>query len=185
VEIDADHASRVDRIAHSVREAGAGKVRLRKDTSNLFRDRASNASRALDVRDFSHVLAVDAARGLVEAEGMVTYEDLVTATLAHGMVPAVVPELKTITIGGAVSTAAVALWVEDRGPGLPASNGAALFGRFVRSGADEPEQSGVGLGLWIVQSIVERHGGRVEAGGSGAGARIKVVLPVEPAPAGD
>ncbi len=103
MEIDADHASRVDRIAHSVREAGAGKVRLRKDTSNLFRDRASNASRALDVRDFSHVLAVDAARGLVEAEGMVTYEDLVTATLAQGMVPAVVPELKTITLGGAAA----------------------------------------------------------------------------------
>ena len=90
------------------------------------------------------------------------------------------PAGSTITIGGAVSAAEVALWVEDQGPGLPAGNGAALFGRFVRSGADEPEQSGVGLGLWIVQSIVERHGGRVEAGGSGAGARIKVVLPVEP-----
>jgi len=88
------------------------------------------------------------------------------------------PAGSTITIGGAVGVAEVALWVEDQGPGLPASNGAALFGRFVRSGADEPEQSGVGLGLWIVQSIVERHGGRVEAGGIGTGARIKVVLPV-------
>jgi signal transduction histidine kinase len=95
------------------------------------------------------------------------------------------PAGSTITIGGAVGAGEVALWVEDQGPGLPASNGAALFGRFVRSGADEPEQSGVGLGLWIVQSIVERHGGRVEAGGNGAGARIRVVLPVEPAAAGD
>ncbi len=89
------------------------------------------------------------------------------------------PAGSRITIGGAVGAAEVALWVEDQGPGLPASNGAVLFGRFVRSGTDEPEQSGVGLGLWIVQSIVERHGGRVEAGGNGAGARIKVVLPVE------
>jgi len=96
------------------------------------------------------------------------------------------PAGSTIRIGGAVSAAEVALWVEDQGPGLPVGNGAALFGRFVRSGADEPEQSGVGLGLWIVQSIVERHGGRVEAGGngSGAGARIKVVLPVDPAAVG-
>ena len=89
------------------------------------------------------------------------------------------PAGSTITISGAVGAAEVALWVEDQGPGLPASNDATLFGRFVRSGADEPEQSGVGLGLWIVQSIIERHGGRVEAAGNRAGARIKVVLPVE------
>jgi len=88
------------------------------------------------------------------------------------------PTGSTITIGGAVAQAEVALWVEDQGPGLPANTGAALFGRFVRSGADEPEQSGVGLGLWIVQSIVERHGGRVEAGGNGSGARITVILPL-------
>jgi signal transduction histidine kinase len=25
----------------------------------------------------------------------------------------------------------------------------------------EPEQSGMGLGLWIAQNIVERHGGRM------------------------
>jgi signal transduction histidine kinase len=89
------------------------------------------------------------------------------------------PAGSTITIGGVVGAAEVALWVEDQGPGLPAGSGAALLGRFVRSGADEPEQSGVGLGLWIVQSIIERHGGRVEAGSNGTGARIKVVLPVE------
>jgi FAD/FMN-containing dehydrogenase len=34
---------------------------------------------------------------------MTTYEDLVTATLRHGMLPAVVPELKTITLGGAAA----------------------------------------------------------------------------------
>jgi PAS domain S-box-containing protein len=85
------------------------------------------------------------------------------------------PAVSTISIGGEVADAEVALWVEDQGPGLPANTGTALFGRFVRSGADEPEQSGVGLGLWIVQSIVERHGGRVEAQGT----RFSVVLPLE------
>ena len=37
------------------------------------------------------------------AESGVTFVDLVEATLAHGLVPIVVPELKTITIGGAVA----------------------------------------------------------------------------------
>ncbi len=34
---------------------------------------------------------------------MTTYEDLVAATLPHGLMPMVVPQLKTITLGGAVS----------------------------------------------------------------------------------
>jgi len=49
------------------------------------------------------VLAVDAEGGWVEAEGMVTYEDLTAACLAQGVMPAVVPQLKTITLGGAVA----------------------------------------------------------------------------------
>jgi len=49
------------------------------------------------------VLAVDPQAGWVEAEGMVTYEALVAACLPHGVMPAVVPQLKTITLGGAVA----------------------------------------------------------------------------------
>ena len=48
-------------------------------------------------------LRVDEAAGIVEAEGMTTYADLVDATLAHGLMPAVVPQLKSITLGGAVA----------------------------------------------------------------------------------
>jgi FAD/FMN-containing dehydrogenase len=55
------------------------------------------------VRAFRDVLAIDAAAGWVDAEGMVTYEDLVRGCLAQGVMPAVVPQLKTITLGGAVA----------------------------------------------------------------------------------
>jgi FAD/FMN-containing dehydrogenase len=81
--------------------AGQGPVALRKDTSNLFRDRASGNRRRLDVRAFIDVLSVD--QNFVEAEGMVTYEALVDACLPHGVMPAVVPQLKTITLGGALA----------------------------------------------------------------------------------
>jgi signal transduction histidine kinase len=87
------------------------------------------------------------------------------------------PTGSTIRIGGRVALGGLQIWVDDEGPGLP-SSGQALFDRFVRSSADEPEQGGVGLGLWIVKSIVQRHGGRVEAlQADTQGARICVTLP--------
>ena len=59
--------------------------------------------RRLDVGAFREVLAVDRAAGRFEAEGMTTYEALVDACLREGVMPAVVPQLKTITLGGAVA----------------------------------------------------------------------------------
>ena len=97
-----DHAARKARLAAQFR-TGAGQLALQKDTSNLFRDRAPGAGQRLDVRDFNHVLEVNAQEGWVDAEGMTRYEDLVEATLARGSMPAVVPQLKTITLGGAVA----------------------------------------------------------------------------------
>ncbi len=96
------HAAKRAALAASLRE-GAGEVALAKDTSNLFRDRAGGARRKLDVRTFNEVLRIDRERGCVEAEGMIPYEVLVAECLAHGVMPAVVPQLKTITLGGAVA----------------------------------------------------------------------------------
>ncbi len=96
------HAERREALARALRE-GSGAVALAKDTSNLFRDRGAAARSRLDVRGMTEVLGVDAAGGRVEAEGMVPYEALVAACLPYGVMPAVVPELKTITLGGAVA----------------------------------------------------------------------------------
>lgn len=74
---------------------------------------------------------------------------------------------------------AVALWVEDQGPGLPPGSEAALFERFRRAPGLAPR--GVGLGLWIVRAVIERHGGTVSAGkAEGGGARFTVALPLRP-----
>src|SRR6266567_8820037 len=80
-------------------------VRLAKSTSNLFRfrDQGDPGLVTLDVSAFGSVLAVDQAARTAVVGGMTTYEDLVDATLPHGLMPLVVPQLKTITLGGAVS----------------------------------------------------------------------------------
>ncbi len=87
------------------------------------------------------------------------------------------PAGSVIVVGGAVDRQAVRLWVADQGPGLPPVDAGALFAPFVRSTSEEPEAKGIGLGLWIVKSIVERHGGRVSAENTPDGARLTLWLP--------
>ena len=95
------YQERRDRLAEHLRQQRGGDIRLGKATSNLFRDRQTQ-ERALDVSDFQHVLSVDPQTRVIETEGMVTYEALADAALTHGLMPAVVPQLKSITIGGAI-----------------------------------------------------------------------------------
>ncbi len=79
-------------------------VRLAKTTSNLFRTRRRTTSvRRLDTRGMHGVLALDRQARTADVQAMTTYEQLVDATLVHGLMPLVVPQLKTITLGGAVS----------------------------------------------------------------------------------
>ena len=78
-------------------------IRLAKHTSNLFRPRETGRTVGLDVAAFDGVLAVDAQAGTAEVLGMTTYEHLVDATLPFGYMPLCVPQLRTITLGGAVT----------------------------------------------------------------------------------
>ncbi|WP_225879011.1 FAD-binding oxidoreductase [Zeimonas arvi] len=104
------HQARLARVVASLRGDGAGQAAplgLSKRTSNLFRDRAAGPKRRLDLDEFTHVLDIDPAAGWVDVEGTIRYESLVDATLPHGVMPAVVPQLKTITVGGAVAGVAI------------------------------------------------------------------------------
>jgi FAD/FMN-containing dehydrogenase len=78
-------------------------VRLAKRTSNLFRARARLQSPGLDVSGLDAVIAIDPVTRTADVQGMCTYEHLVDSTLPHGLIPLVVPQLRTITLGGAVT----------------------------------------------------------------------------------
>jgi signal transduction histidine kinase len=82
-----------------------------------------------------------------------------------------------------------AAWIEvcDDGPGVPAAERARVFERFVRlDDARAREDGGSGLGLAIVGELVAASGGsvRLDDGGPLPGARLRVVLPVQP-PSGE
>ncbi|CAN5524480.1 FAD-binding oxidoreductase [soil metagenome] len=78
-------------------------MRLAKTTTNLFRVRSATTAPGLDVSGLNGVIEIDAAARTAEVQGMCTYEGLVDATLPHGLIPLVVPQLRTITLGGAVT----------------------------------------------------------------------------------
>ncbi len=77
-------------------------MRLAKPTSNLFRTR-TRAGSGLDVGGLAQVISVDPESRTADVQGMCTYETLVAETLGHGLMPLVVPQLRTITVGGAVT----------------------------------------------------------------------------------
>ncbi len=100
-----EHERKRERLAAELAAAGArgAVIGLRKSTSNLFRRRDQPGKWKLDARSCNRVLRVDKEGLVADVEGMITYEELVDQTLRHGLLPTVVPQLKTITVGGAVS----------------------------------------------------------------------------------
>jgi FAD/FMN-containing dehydrogenase len=98
------HADGVARLLASYRAVPASApVRLAKRTSNLFRSRAATNAPGLDTTGLTNVIEVDPGARTADVAGMCTYEDLVAATLPFGLAPLVVPQLRTITLGGAVT----------------------------------------------------------------------------------
>lgn len=96
--------------------------------------------------------------------------------------------------GGVVTVAAqqngdkVSVAVRDNGRGIPADMLGAVFEMFVQvAGGPGATQGGLGIGLTLVKSLVELHGGTVRAasGGPGKGSELIVTLPLARTASGD
>jgi signal transduction histidine kinase len=177
-----------------------GTLRLTRLIDNLL-ESVRIESGQIDVRRQTIALAdvVDDARVLVEAllrqrrqplevelpEGLELQGDATRLTQVFVNLIAnaskFAPEDTPIRIGASADGNLIQTWVEDSGPGLPEGDTVGIFERFKRGGSQEPEPGGLGLGLWISRSIVERHGGSITAGRTSEGrTRFTLSLPVEP-----
>ncbi len=107
LEVDALHAAKVERIARQLAGRPTDRpVSLRKQAPPHQVPKAHDLRRhddKIDISDLTSIIEIDPVTRTCTAESGVMFCDLVAATLRHGLVPIVVPELKTITIGGAVS----------------------------------------------------------------------------------
>jgi FAD/FMN-containing dehydrogenase len=104
------HEERVREVAAQVRALDGGRAHIAKGGVHHvvpFPGDRRFAGRRIDASSLCNVLEIDAGNRLCVAEPGITFASLVEQTLPHGLVPAVVPELKGITIGGAVAGCSV------------------------------------------------------------------------------
>ncbi|MDI6874547.1 ATP-binding protein [Candidatus Solincola sp.] len=84
-----------------------------------------------------------------------------------------------VMVTGDVQNGEAVVRVKDRGPGIPPEDRERLFDKFTRSKVEGME-GGLGLGLYIVRTYVEAHGGRVWVEDEeGMGAVVAFSLPLQ------
>ena len=101
-----EHEARVQALARQVVARPAGsKLTIRKTTpTHSIRDQGYKAGlHAIDVGAINRILAIDVERRVASVEGQVTMGELCAATLAHGLLPAVVPEFRKFTVAGLIN----------------------------------------------------------------------------------
>jgi PAS domain S-box-containing protein len=99
--------------------------------------------------------------------------------------PSASEDSSSLALGLGPNASSVIVRVRDRGVGIPAEMLPRVFDLFTQVGsALDRAQGGLGIGLSLVRSLVDLHGGRVEAlsGGPGRGSEFVVHLPTVPAP---
>ncbi len=85
----------------------------------------------------------------------------------------------TIAVGAVPVGEWIRVWVKDQGPGIPIDEQERIFGRYERGvAAKQSGNGGLGLGLHIVKTLVELHGGKVGVTSApNAGATFWFTLP--------
>jgi signal transduction histidine kinase len=83
------------------------------------------------------------------------------------------PGQRRLAIVGVADDRGVRLTIEDGGPGLPAGEEQRIWESFYTT-----KSGGMGIGLAVCRSIIESHGGTIEAEAMAQGARFSIVLPI-------
>ncbi|MEJ5330360.1 MAG: ATP-binding protein [Desulfobaccales bacterium] len=179
-----EEARRLDRLVHNLLEMSrlqSGRVELNRDWHDL-EEVLGSALNQLEARLQGRALTLelDPDLPLVHLDALLierVFINLLDNALKYS------PEERPITLRAFRSNGEVVVEVADQGPGLPPGAEAKVFDKFYQ--AAPGSHRGVGLGLSICRSIVEIHGGRMEAANRPEGGAVfRFSLPLgENAPA--
>jgi signal transduction histidine kinase len=157
------------------------KINLRKvDIGELVRE-------CVDLTKVRYNLGPDAVRFAEATNGerpqVKADADELRAAISNLLDNAVKYSVKDVQVSvevSAIDAKEVAVRIADRGMGIPSAQLKRIFKRFYRvPGRMMARVKGTGLGLFIVSSVVKRHGGRVfaESEGPGRGSQFTIQLP--------
>jgi two-component system sensor histidine kinase BaeS len=160
-----------------VSQAESGALRLNRaatDLGKLVQDSAERFRERLKARGFE--LRVEAPSGLTATVDAQRLEQVLANLIENALRHATAPG--PVLLAARAEGAQVAITVSDSGPGVPAEALPRLFDRLYRVESSRARTSGgAGLGLAICKSIVEAHGGRIEARASATGG-LEIVFSV-------
>jgi signal transduction histidine kinase len=175
LQIIGDETARLERIIGDLLELarleGGGGTMIMSDVAvaDLFERVAARHERACEQQQVTLVQSIEPGAGLVRGD-----RDRLEQALQNlaGNALRYTPPGSTLRLSAARADGAVALSVEDEGPGIAPEHLPHIFDRFYKAessrtvtwSADAGESAasnGSGLGLSIVKAIVERHGGKI------------------------
>ncbi len=180
IERQVTHLSRLVDDLLDVSRATMGKIDLRRERLDL----ATAVSRAVEmtrplIESRCHHLSVNVPVGALLVEGDLVRLSQVVANLLQNAAKYTDPG-GHISIDGRREAGEMILRVRDDGHGIPPARLASMFDLFVQ-GDESPDrtQGGLGIGLTLVRSLVQLHGGTVEAfsEGRGRGSEFVIRLP--------
>jgi two-component system, OmpR family, sensor histidine kinase BaeS len=163
---------------HTVSLAESGGLRLNLAVEDIGALASHSAQRfAARLRAKGFELKVDTPPGLPARVDVQRLDQVLGNLLNNALAHAAPPG--PVTVSARLAGEHVLLSVSDAGPGVPDDSLPRLFDRLYRVDSARTRSGGTGLGLSICKSIVEAHGGTIEARKSAAGGlEVVVRLPV-------
>ncbi len=179
-----------DRLLHTIEQvlrvgrAGRQRRRTRVDLEALAAECVAMAERRHHLSPGAMEFVRQAAAGArLEVVGDPDELSAAISNLLDNAVKYSGPRLRIVVELAALGRGQVAVRVKDHGIGIPASELKRIFKRFYRiQNSVAARIKGTGLGLYLVRSVAERHGGRAfaESEGTGKGSTFTLQLPLAP-----
>lgn len=133
----------------------------------LVRDCVAQAALEAGVREVS--LHVEPGAAVLVTGSPLLLERAIGNLIANAIKFSPIGGVVTLSVRSAQGIAAVV--IRDHGPGVPEAELASLFRPFYR-GSNAVRADGHGIGLAIVQRVVQAHGGEIHAENAGVGLRV-------------